>query len=174
MTQIGPLPYHHATVWVVVADGCHASVYARVPSETIVMGDTHQPEDLATWALQPIDTLTLEGELTHFDPASPGRGGNIHRASRRYHDRDHEEIRFAPRLAEWLNTAKIRGGFDNLVIVAPPPMLGALRPHLDTPVREAVLQDIAKDFMNLSVKELTDRMRDLLPARDGGSHITPA
>lgn len=61
---------------------------------------------------------------------------------------DPEEQRFAQELSETLDKARHAGRFDNLVLVAPPSFLGALRQHLTKDCLAAVMKSIDKDLVH--------------------------
>lgn len=174
MTQPNPLPYHHSVVWVLVADSRQAKVYLRVPSGDFVARATPQPEGALTWGLQPVDTLAFEAEPIEAYDTGSGISATIFESSGnvRHLTEPHMDIRrkikqdLAERVASQLNRAKTDNRFDYLVIIAPPVWLGMLRPHLDKSVREVVLIELAKEFANLPLPALTERLRDIFPARE--------
>ncbi len=55
-----------------------------------------------------------------------------------------------------------RAAYDELVIVAPPKMLGFLREAMPDPLRKLVRREEAKDLTRLSPAELPERLRQLL------------
>lgn len=72
-----------------------------------------------------------------------------------------EATLFARRIADELTSAHRAGGFDRLVIMAPPAFLGTLRSALPAAVRKTVAAEIAKDL----VHETPSAVRTYLPAQ---------
>jgi len=65
-----------------------------------------------------------------------------------------EEQRFAAETALELSRAALAGEFENLVLVAPPKMLGQLRKTLHQEVQKKTLREIAKDVTGHPVGEI--------------------
>lgn len=70
----------------------------------------------------------------------------------------HEKTMFAKRLGHTLRSAAEAHAFDDLVLVAPPWMLGRLRTALDNDVRRHVRDEIAKDLTHLSPHLIAQRL----------------
>lgn len=64
------------------------------------------------------------------------------------------EAHFAHDVAERLNGAALKNGFDHLVIVAPPRTMGEIRGALHQQAREKVVSEITKDLTNRPVWEI--------------------
>lgn len=62
--------------------------------------------------------------------------------------------RFAEKIAEKLYKLVHRGEIDDLVIVAPPPALGELRPRLHKEVADVIRAEVPKSMTNLPVPEI--------------------
>lgn len=65
-----------------------------------------------------------------------------------------EKARFAKELSDLLYSAAHRGAFDQLIIVAPPVVLGELRPVLHKEVTQRLLYDVAKELTNHTVDDI--------------------
>lgn len=72
-----------------------------------------------------------------------------------------EKHRFAREIAERLYKAAHRGEYENLIIVAPPVVLGELRKALHKEVEERVLFDVAKELTKHPVDEIEKSICDL-------------
>jgi protein required for attachment to host cells len=96
-------------------------------------------------------------------PLQAGRRGATahHGVGSEPNARRHEAAVFARRIAAELASAQRRGGFDRLVIMAPPAFLGTLRSALSATVRKCVAAEIAKDL----VHETPGAVRTYLPAQ---------
>lgn len=65
-----------------------------------------------------------------------------------------EETRFVREFAGRLNRAALRNRFERLILVAPPKVLGALRPALSPAVSERVAAEIPSDLTKHPVSEI--------------------
>ncbi|GAC1331736.1 MAG: host attachment family protein [Beijerinckiaceae bacterium] len=73
-----------------------------------------------------------------------------------------EEERFACSVAERLNRAAEEGQFEHIVIVAPPKVLGELRPEFSKKTQGMIRAEIDKDLTHHTIPEI----EKLLGARD--------
>jgi protein required for attachment to host cells len=96
-------------------------------------------------------------------PLHGGRRGATahHGVGGEHKPRKHEAALFARRIADALTAAQRSGGFDRLVIMAPPAFLGTLRSALSPAVRKTVAAEIAKDLIH----ETPSAVRTYLPAQ---------
>lgn len=74
------------------------------------------------------------------------------------HPKEREAVVFARQLARRLERAFNAHEFRQLVLVAPPEMMGLLRQSLAPPVAGAVAHEITKDLSQLRQDELEDRI----------------
>jgi protein required for attachment to host cells len=65
-----------------------------------------------------------------------------------------EEDRFAAATADILKRRALRGDFEKLVVVAPPPTLGELRKHYHKSVLERISGELAKDLTGHPIKSI--------------------
>lgn len=125
------------TQWAVVADDSRARIFARVAAN-------------GSW--QDIDNLTRR----HLEPASDGREQRLPPMSRQLlasSDIHRGEGRgFISLLADKLSAARKRGDFDQLMLVAPPEMLGELRRRLDSATLRKLMGVEEADMVGLPVK----------------------
>jgi len=109
--------------------------------------------------------LVLERALDAENPPTreqgsdrPGRGhspdGVSHSAIEQTDWHQQAEQRFASVIADTLYRMEHAHQFDQLVMVAPPKMLGDLRARLHPEVAECVVAEVAKDLTNRSVSEI--------------------
>ena len=110
--------------------------------------------------------LSVEKELQHDSPPTreqgtdkPGRrngggmgtpGGAIEQTD--WHHR--EEQKFASEIAELLYKLGHAGNYHELVVVAPPKMLGDLRSKFHQTVTKAVIAEVPRDLTRYSVPEI--------------------
>ena len=79
-------------------------------------------------------------------------GGNAAVGEADFH-RQAENL-FAREAAEMLNRHALAGGFDSLVVVAPPTTLGELRKHYHKETERRLTGEIAKDLANQPVDRI--------------------
>ncbi len=111
--------------WILVADGSHARLFQTVGND--------QPWRLAR-------KLDREHSREKTDRSDS-------REDRGEHD-------FARLLAGELETQRQAGGFERLVIVAPPVFLGQLRGELKAPLETCVVRSQDADYTKMSEAEL--------------------
>ena len=88
-------------------------------------------------------------------------GGPLHRYDD--HRRDHEEElrrRFCRRIVEAVDDLQRRTAFGHLVVVAPPSMLGLLRPELEK-LRDIQVETVNKDLSTLPPATLYQQLSGL-------------
>ena len=68
---------------------------------------------------------------------------------------EHATDLFAKRLGAFLEKARAERRYDELVVVAPPKFLGALRAELDKETGKLVREEIPKDLSALNARELS-------------------
>lgn len=74
------------------------------------------------------------------------------------------EDRFAADAAETINRAALAGGFDQLIVVAAPRTLGALRPHLHKEAAARIVAEIPKDLTGHPVDRIEAALKSHDPA----------
>jgi protein required for attachment to host cells len=108
--------------------------------------------------------LVMEQAIDHVNPPTreqgtdkPGRrhgGGSKQGAIEQTDWHQLEESRFAAELAEMLYKLGHAGNFEDLVIVAPPRMLGDLRAQFHQEVSDAIVAEVPRDLTSYSVPEI--------------------
>ena len=108
--------------------------------------------------------LTVFRELEHENPATrdqaadrPGRlnDSSSHRSAVQETDWHRvEKERFAKDIAERLYKTAHKNGFDELVLVAPPAVLGAMRKELHKEVQDKIVGELDKDLTKHPVHEI--------------------
>lgn len=135
-----------ATTWIVAADASRARVLQVAGRERL-----DEVENL----------LNPEGRLHNREInsdakgrfAGPDRPGG-HSSDDEEHTVEHANEVFAKRVGDYLDKARIEHRFDQLVLVAPPKFLGALRKELDKEVEKLVADELPKDLAWFSEREL--------------------
>jgi protein required for attachment to host cells len=136
--------------WVVVADGARALILENV-------GDRLYPDLRTKEVFRQPDLKTSE-----LGSDQPGRAfssvGSGRSAVEQTDLHDLEERRFLTKLAERLDKAVLSGEIKSLVLVAPPRALGMLRGVFSKHVREAVREEIEKDYVKMPVDEIAKHL----------------
>lgn len=140
--------------WVLVADGAQAQVFEH--------GGPGK-------GLNPVKELHFEQEplkAQEINSDRPGRhysGGVGARSG--MEDSDPvavREERFIRGVAEQLETMRVRGRFDRLIIAAAPAALGDIRPALSDGVKETIVAELPKNLTNVPTTQLVRHFEQLL------------
>jgi len=141
------------TTWVLVADAGHARVLFQSGANNglaLVEGlDIDHP--MAKTADMVRDSLSRT-----FDSAGPGR----HAIAPRTDPHRAEKKSFAKELAHILDTGLAKKAFDRLVVIAPPQMIGDLRPHLSDAVRSRLEREVQLDLADAPILEISRRLAE--------------
>jgi protein required for attachment to host cells len=144
-----------ATTWIIAADESRARVLQVAgPDRLDEIDDLVNPSGRAQ-----------DRELqTDAEPRFSGHGGvgkpGGSRTSGPASDREaqgaveHSVRTFAREVGRYLDRARLDHRFDQLVLLAPPKFLGALRKELDKEVEKLVADELPKDLSGLSAREL--------------------
>lgn len=73
-----------------------------------------------------------------------------------------ERGRFATHAAEVAAKEWDIGGYDRAVLVAGPKMLGAMRKDMPEALRAAIAQELGKDLVNFSPKDIAEHLRGVI------------
>lgn len=153
---------HKTEIWVLLADAARARVVRHVNRA----GDAEQtPMEIifeASADPRPLRDIMADAPGRSF--ASTG----ARRSAMDYHaDPVREETRrFATSLLSDLETRRLAGEFDQLVICAPPRMLGILRDHMPTGLAAVVRAQVAKDLTKLPALQLRAQLQGLTAISD--------
>ena len=135
----------HGT-WVVVADGEKAMFLKN-------RGDARAPQ------MEVIREMAQENPPTREQGTErPGRhsdGPSPHNSA--YEETDWHRLakeRFADEIADRLHEWARSGRFDEIVVVAPPPVLGEMRKRFHRDVAERIVAEIPRTLTNHSVAEI--------------------
>lgn len=133
-------------LWIVVADG-EKALFLRNE------GDTLYPN------LQVVQEMEQDNPATREQGSDrPGRysdGPSIHRSA--VEDTDWHRLgkeRFADQIAERLYTLAHRGEFNDVVLIAPPQVLGEMRRKLHKEVGDRIRAEIPKTLTNHTIGEI--------------------
>ena len=144
------------TTWIVAADSSRARVLQVADREQKLL----EVDDL----LNPQARLQERDLQTDAEPRFNGHGG-VGKAGTAptggpASDREtqgaaeHNVKTFAREIGRYLEQARNQHRYDELVLVAPPKFLGALRHELDKEVEKLVVEELPKDLSWFNAREL--------------------
>ncbi|CFX50458.1 conserved protein of unknown function [Candidatus Filomicrobium marinum] len=139
------------TTWILVADGARARIISRVVEGFGACADTtiSEPYNFEE-ERSPGRELTRERPTRVHDRFGPGR----HAVEPKQDASRKMVTRFATEIADMLSASLKARGFDRLIVVAPPAMLGDLRKSLSNHVRAKVIAEIDKDMTKAGIPEV--------------------
>lgn len=161
------------TSWVLVAD----EAIARILQRPQAGGELESVEELTDPAAH-ADGADLRRDA-HGRRAGGGTGADRQNAAHRLtaaasvtasagEDEQHQEAAdFARRVGERLAQAHQQGRFDELRIIAAPRFLGLLRQALSAQVAGTVREEINKDLIHMSNRDITERLFAAKPESAG-------
>jgi protein required for attachment to host cells len=136
--------------WVVVCDGAKALVLENA-------GDMQDPN------LKTREVYEQKDKATHeLGTDKPGRAvnsvGNTRSAVEQTDWHDRNEQAFLEDLVKKLDRELSAGLFKSLIVCAPPRALGVLRQAYTPALKQAVRQEVDKDFVKVPVHEIEKRL----------------
>ena len=132
--------------WVVVADSSHASIYLREQRNSPL-------QQVASF--EDPQARLREQDLTSDIPGRAGRNGLGRDAvDSDYSAKDHERQVFARQVCGTVEHARSRGEFEELILIAPPRLLGMMREGLSRPTLGRVSREIPKNLVQMPPERL--------------------
>jgi len=140
------------TTWVLIADASRARLFKH-----------HRAEHTLDLAFEDDRPELREKQASQGD-ARPGRvhersGAGRHAMEPHTAADELGRTSFARELVDRLRSGASEHSFD-LLLVAPPAMLGSLREQLDAALRERLVGELGKDLTKFPVHELGDHLSD--------------
>lgn len=138
-------------LWIVVADGEKALFLEN-------RGDTQYPDLQVVQEMEQVNPATREQGSDR-----PGRysdGPSIHRSA--VEDTDWHRLgkeRFADEIAERLYKLAHRGAFKEMVLIAPPQVLGEIRRKLHKEVADKITVEIPKTLTNHTIVDIENLLQ---------------
>jgi protein required for attachment to host cells len=133
-----------ANTWIVAADSSRARLLQVAGRERLVEVESF---------LNPEARMDERELITDAHPrfrGTSGPGSDRQETSAQEHATD----LFAKRVADYLEKARTEHRYDELVLVAPPKFLGALRGELGKEVAKLVVEELPKDLSWLNERQL--------------------
>lgn len=138
-------------LWVVVADGEKALFLEN-------RGDTQYPDLQVVQEMEQANPATREQGSDR--PGRYGNGPSVHRSA--VEDTDWHRLgkeRFADEIAERLYKLAHRGAFKEMVLIAPPQVLGDMRRKLHKEVAEKITVEIPKTLTNHTIVDIENLLQ---------------
>jgi protein required for attachment to host cells len=153
------------TTWILIADGGRArlleqdrkSLTFKPVAEREFFGTTAQSKEIASD--RPGRTFDSGGRGQPGDAGGHGR----HAMEPSTDPHRHAQYEFARDLSEHLEKAANKGGFDHLVVVAAPKILGDLRNLLPKTVHGKIVAEVDKDLTKIPTRDLGAHLDQHLP-----------
>ncbi len=147
----------YRNVWFVVADGTRARIISHRRKDFRLLPARHA--QILSEEVWPAAGLLDRGLVTD----KPGRGFQSVGAHRHaYREagayQEEEKKRFAKSLAERVNAARLQGLVDEIVLIMPPAMLGAVRASLDPQTMGLVVRALSKDVSQMKEAEILETL----------------
>lgn len=142
-------------IWVLAANSSKAFIYqAKTPAAPLEEAHVfeHEPARKHTREL----TSDLPGRA--FDSSGEGR----HIMEQPVDPKREEAIRFAKKLADFLNKSLQEQSYSMLLIAAAPAFLGLLRSHFSTPLQKAVELELNKDLTDMPAARIREKFPQFL------------
>lgn len=137
--------------WILVANQAEAQIYSsdRLPGN-----------------LSLVEVLgNAEGTARARDLVSdaPGRAYDSHGSGRHAMEpntgvKEEQRRRFVKEMVERLQTARVKGDFDQLVLLAAPAVLGVIRKTLNPELEKTVIKEIPKDLIGQGVEKIQSQL----------------
>lgn len=153
------MPTKPKLTWIVIADGMHARVLRR----------EHRGGPLLPALDREFVDPAVHGFARDMKSDRPGRAfdtgsGMRHAMEPRHDPHEYEKHRFARQIAALINAAAEQNAFQQLVVAAPPKVLGELRAELDHHARRLVIGEVPRDLIKTPLAELPSHLADVLPS----------
>jgi hypothetical protein len=162
------------TWWFLVADGAGAQVYVRERVKArIPMGrrtkhrhyeEKVEPELVPVsgmrWEAQSPEEYQIGNNLLGrvFESVGPAR----HMGEPHVDIREDLKLRFMRTIASQLHVAAQQKSFDQLVLIAPPKLLGELKKQLDESVLSHVVAELPKEMTRYTGLELAEKLEEII------------
>lgn len=136
-------------IWILVADGAMARFFAAA-------GRTAPLEPALPFEMRLPNPSTREQGTDKPGRVFESQGGTRHSVEPRVDLHREAKRTFAGEIADLLKEKTRENAFDELLLIAPPQMMGDLRSALDAPTKARVKGEVVKDLTKLSTTELHD------------------
>ena len=137
--------------WILVANQAEAQIYSsdRLPGDLLLV-DVLENKEGASHARD----LVSDAPGRAFDSVGSGR----HAMEPNTGVKEEQRRRFVKEIVERLKITQSKGGFDKLVLLAAPAVLGVIRKTLPPGLTKIVIKEIPKDVIGQSVDKIQSQL----------------
>lgn len=138
-------------IWILVANQAEAQIYSsdRLPGNLLLIDVLTNKEGAA----HPRD-LVSDAPGRAFDSMGSGR----HAMEPNTGVKEEQRRRFVKEMVERLQTGHTKNGFEKLVLLAAPAVLGVIRKTLTTDLAKIVVKEIPKDVIGQGVDKIQSQL----------------
>jgi protein required for attachment to host cells len=138
-------------IWILVANQSEARIYSceRVTGNLMLIDKLVNEEGSS----HPRD-LTSDAPGRAFDSFGPGR----HSMEPSTGVKEEHRRRFVKEMVERLQAGLVKSGFDKLVLLAAPAVLGVIRKTLTADLANTVIKEIPKDVIGQDVDKISQQL----------------
>jgi len=138
-------------IWIVVADSERAMVLENV-------GDTRAPELHQIHRLEAVEVAVASDRPGRMNDNGPGQKSAMEQPDFGRLSADG----LAADLVAYLDKHATKGGFERLVLVAPPQVLGALRDRMEGPLRARISAELPKTLTGHPLPKIAELVAEAL------------
>ena len=137
--------------WILVANQAEAQIYSsdRLPGDLLLV-DVLENKEGTSHARD----LVSDAPGRAFDSTGSGR----HAMEPNTGVKEEQRRRFVKEMVERLQTTQSKGGFDKLVLLAAPAVLGVIRKTLPADLTRIVIKEIPKDVIGQGVDKIQSQL----------------
>jgi len=143
----------HKNQWILVADGGRAHVIAVNTNE----GERHL-ETVHEMIADNRSSSEIASDKPGRGFANPGGNQQRHAMPPSTEPHEHAQVEFVDDVISYLTNKRNDGKFDNLIVVAPPKIMGEIRQKMSKPVKQALDGEITKDLTKLPLNDLPEHL----------------
>ena len=138
-------------IWILVANQAEAQIYSsdQMPGNLLLVDVLANKEGTA----HPRDLIS-DAPGRAFDSTGSGR----HAMEPNTGVKEEQRRRFVKEIVERLKTTQSKGGFDKLVLLAAPAVLGVIRKTLPPDLTKIVIKEIPKDVIGQSIGKIQSQL----------------
>mgnify|MGYP005664286107 CR=1 FL=1 len=138
------------TIWILVANSSEANLYASASMVTL-----NDRTDLKAFeSFYHPESRERSGDIASDRSGNFKHGGGSGSFVEESDPHDHEVVKFAKQVADFVNQEHAANKYDDLVVVAPPGFYGHLKQNFSNQVSSALSKYIDKDYVNDEPRQL--------------------
>ena len=99
-----------------------------------------------------LNEKNMTSDRQGYSFSSHGHGRNV--LSKHVDPKEHEIKQFAKEINEFLKNLESKNGFDQLIIIAAPKLLGTLKKQLNSSIKKLITYELNKNIAKLSAAQI--------------------